>query len=263
MNYLVDSIIKEYVKDFGYKTLCEIGSCQGIVADRMLELAQTEISIIDPCQDGNLLKKYEHNERVKVYKGLSLDILPKILNGFDCILIDGDHNWYTVYNELRIIKERKLLNKGGTIFLHDVGWPYGRRDMYYFPESIPAEFRKPYANRGIVQGQSELSDTGGINVFGNNALFEYGSKNGVLTAIEDHIKEHEGRYEFCNYIDDNGLGVLREKSRLKTSLWIKWRFIIKIHNIMTNVKLNVRKISPTFYSWLKIRLKSMLRENDS
>ena len=37
--------------------------------------------------------------------GLSLDVLPK-LGPFDFVLIDGDHNWHTVLNELRLL-ERK------------------------------------------------------------------------------------------------------------------------------------------------------------
>jgi hypothetical protein len=28
------------------------------------------------------------------------------------------------------------------IFFHDVGRPYGRRDMYYQPETVPPEFRQ-------------------------------------------------------------------------------------------------------------------------
>ena len=34
-------------------------------------------------------------------------------------------------------------------FLHDVGWPYGRRDLYYAPERIPEEFRQPWAQKGL------------------------------------------------------------------------------------------------------------------
>ncbi|MEI0736392.1 hypothetical protein VQ056_06415 [Paenibacillus sp. JTLBN-2024] len=37
--------------------------------------------------------------------------------------------------------ERMALSAGAfpVVMLHDIDWPAGRRDMYYFPESIPEE----------------------------------------------------------------------------------------------------------------------------
>jgi hypothetical protein len=61
-------------------------------------------------------------------------------------------------------------------FLHDVGWPYGRRDMHYRPELIPPEFVHPYAAKAMVIGQSRLSDAGGCNAEFFNALDEGGSQ---------------------------------------------------------------------------------------
>ena len=46
------------------------------------------------------------------------------------------------------------------LILHDVGWPYGRRDLYYAPEQIPEEFRQPYDRRGMMPGQRELARRG-------------------------------------------------------------------------------------------------------
>ena len=42
------------------------------------------------------------------------------------------------------------------MILHDVAWPYGRRDLYYDPATIPEEFRQPYAQKGIAMGRSTL-----------------------------------------------------------------------------------------------------------
>ena len=30
------------------------------------------------------------------------------------------------------------------LVLHDVGWPYGRRDLYYDPDDIPASTASPW-----------------------------------------------------------------------------------------------------------------------
>ena len=59
---------------------------------------------------------------------MSLDELPR-LEKMDAVIIDGDHNWYSVYNELKLLARQ--VEKGGPFplsFVHDVGWPYGRRD---------------------------------------------------------------------------------------------------------------------------------------
>ncbi len=160
--------------------------------------------------------------------------------------IDGDHNWYTVYNELKTIEEKKLIRKGGTIFLHDVSWPYGRRDMYYNPQTIPSEFIHPYARKGILKGQSELSDSSeSQNEKYNNALHEGGSKNGVLTAVEDFLENYKDQYSFY-YIDEQfGLGVLLKSNNPLSNIEF-----IKLYARSISKKI-VRKYFPFVYHLLK------------
>jgi len=188
MKYWARRVVKPFCEDFGYQTVCEIGASFGGATDIVLEAKGVHLDVIDPCLDTDLCAKYSHEKRLTLHKGLSLDVLPKLSGKFDCILIDGDHNWYTVFNELKAIDDGRLLKSGGTIFFHDVGWPYGRRDMYYQPETVPKEFRQPHAAKGIIYGRSELSSTGGENKEFYNAEKEGGTKNGVLTAIEDFFK---------------------------------------------------------------------------
>lgn len=127
---------------------------------------------------------------------------------FDCFLIDGDHNWYTVFKELKVIAERDLLAPGGAIFLHDVRWPYARRDMYYDPATIPNEYIHAHAKQGIVKGRSELSNDSGHLQGLNNAQHEGGPRNGVLTAVEDFLEETPKRFSFIVSPVEYGLGVL-------------------------------------------------------
>ena len=176
MQAFFDKIIKPHVIKNKYTSICEIGASVGNSSDSLLKINSVRLSIIDPCIDSDLCGKYENNNRVRVYNGLSLEMLPKVLQQFDSFLIDGDHNWYTVYNELKTIHERSLLKKGGTIFFHDVCWPYGRRDMYYLPESIPKEFRHPYAKQGIEHGKTTLSKTAPDYKRINNAIYEGGGR---------------------------------------------------------------------------------------
>ena len=81
------------------------------------------------------------------------------------------------------------------LILHDVCWPYGRRDLYYVPERIPAEFRQPYRWAGMRPGQSELVGNAGMNRDMANAEHEGGPRNGVMTAVDDFVAEHPARAE--------------------------------------------------------------------
>jgi hypothetical protein len=200
-----------------WKAICEIGARSGTSTDHLLKLPLETYTIVDPCIDEDLGAKYAADSRVHVVKSNSLDALAPDgrigpASQFDCILIDGDHNWYTVFNELRLIHERGLLRPAGFIFLHDVDWPYGRRDLYYQPGTIPEEFRHPFAQKGIVRGQSPLADVGGLNSHLMNALQEGGPKNGVLTAIEDFIAQHPNEYRFFKIRYQWGVGVLELRS---------------------------------------------------
>ena len=46
-------------------------------------------------------------------------------------LIDGDHNYWTVLEELRAIGERAPGAELPLLLFHDVCWPHGRRDDYF------------------------------------------------------------------------------------------------------------------------------------
>jgi cephalosporin hydroxylase len=109
--------------------------------------------------------------------------------GFD----PDDHNWYTVVNELRLLAAGA--HRHGTrlpvLILHDVLWPYGRRDLYYAPETIPDEFRQPYGHGGINPGNTRLHPSKGLNLTMWNATEEGGPRNGVMTALEDFVAEYD------------------------------------------------------------------------
>ncbi len=75
--------------------------------------------------------------------------------------------------------------------MHDVGWPYGRRDLYYAPDQIPEEFRQPYRRAGMRPGPRSCSSTGGINPTMCNAELEGGPRNGVMTALDDFLAEYD------------------------------------------------------------------------
>lgn len=216
MQQFVRHFIIPLARKQGWTSFCEIGASTGLSTDQLLKLPNISYTIIDPCFDADLALKYTSDGRVKVKKSNSLDALPGLTGPYDCILIDGDHNWYTVVNELRLIQQRDLLRLGGMIFFHDVGWPYARRDMYYQPETIPSEYRQEYESKGIVRGRSQLADHEGYNRGISNAVREGGPRNGVLTAIEDFIKEHPSEYHFCRVRLQWGLGILQYRGKRRS-----------------------------------------------
>ena len=152
----------------GVRRLVEIGALRGENTELMLDRLgpDVELHVIDPVPD---FDPAEHERRFAgqyvFHRDLSLNVLGG-LPPMDAALVDGDHNWYTVYNELRLLRE--VAQGAGAplpvLILHDVGWPYGRRDLYYAPETIPEEFRQPYRRAGMRPAHKRLMPYGaGLN----------------------------------------------------------------------------------------------------
>jgi hypothetical protein len=149
------------------------------------------------------------------HRQLSLDALPDV-GPVDVALIDGDHNWYTVNHELKLL-QRTSQSAGRPTPLaicHDVCWPYGRRDLYYDPETIPAEYRHPWQRAGIVPGRSSLQADRGLNPDLANATDEGGPRNGVMTAIEDFVESANEPLEVAVLPVLHGLALISPRSRL-------------------------------------------------
>ncbi|MCU0267077.1 MAG: class I SAM-dependent methyltransferase [Acidimicrobiales bacterium] len=173
-------------------TVLEIGSQHGETTQQVLAALPTaELHVIDPAPGFDVEAwQTRHGERFVFHRALSLDVLPS-LPPVDLALVDGDHNWFTVSNELDVLR-RTAASAGRplpVLVLHDVCWPYGRRDGYYAPETVPAEHRQPFAYQGMVPGRSELVADGGTNGWIANAAHEGGPRNGVRTALEDFLAD--------------------------------------------------------------------------
>lgn len=202
------------------RVVVEIGADSGINTKRILEFCQATAArchIIDPTGIRNQAECAELLAQCGVlHERRSLEVLAE-LGDADVYLIDGDHNWYTVYNELRTILDsaRAAGRKALPVMLfHDVLWPYGRRDLYYCLQDVPAEFRQPSQVAGLLLGQSRAVPDFGINADLEHALDEGGPRNGVLTAIEDFVAENDGLYELLLMPGFHGLGLLLPRSGL-------------------------------------------------
>jgi hypothetical protein len=105
----------------------------------------------------------------------------------DAIVIDGDHNYYTVSRELALIGERAPGPELPLLLFHDVRWPHGRRDDYFDSEQIPEDERHEVGGpgTGLYPGDPGIRPDG--LPYPRSAAREGGPRNGVLTAIEDFI----------------------------------------------------------------------------
>lgn len=197
------------------ETMVEVGAENGRHTGQLLPYARARgahLHVIDPASSfhaSNYRRRWAGCSTL--HERLSHDALPAI-DAPDVVFLDGDHNWYTVYEELRILD--RISADWPLTFLHDLEWPYGRRDMYYAPERIPAEHRHPYAQSGIVRGSSELSPTG-INEALLNAAHEGGPRNGVRTAVEDFLDETQRDLMLFVVSGNNGLGIVIDRGRLR------------------------------------------------
>jgi hypothetical protein len=208
------SIIEPVCTAADVHTVTEIGIGQGYMTRLLCAYVKNvggHVHAIDPePETDTIVLCAEGGDALTVHPLPSLDVLPTIRS--DLVLIDGDHNWHTVINELRTVGRWSPFP---IVLLHDTGWPYGRRDMYYRREAIPPEYAHPTARCGMIPGYTTLVPGEGLNVDLANAIEEGGERNGVLTAIEDFLKEQEGVWLWQCLPGLHGLGMLIPRTLLE------------------------------------------------
>ena len=207
-----------YLKILGItkvKNICEIGSEFGGNTEILLDYVEKndgKLTCIDPNPDEKF-RNLAYLGKINFIESMSLSSINSV-DDIDAWFIDGDHNWYTVFNELVMIgKKFRENSKELLIFVHDVDWPSGYRDMYYNPESIPKEFLHEHSwDLGTVPDNPNLIEGG----FRGNGAFAWayvlgGEKNGVRSAINDFLIEEKGKIEFMSIPGVFGMGVLFSK----------------------------------------------------
>lgn len=211
-----EAVIKPLLSVAKPKTLVEVGAEEGGHTQQLAKWAserRATLHVIDPVPrfDVEVFER-TYPARFVMHQALSLEALPGI-QAPDVVLLDGDHNWYTVIEELRIIG--RSAKHWPVTLVHDVEWPYGRRDMYYSPDNVPAEHRQPFERSGMRPRVSRLS-ADGFNPGYANAVHEGGPRNGVLTAVEDFMDESPHDLHLFCVRGPAGLGLLVDAKTLKT-----------------------------------------------
>lgn len=170
------------------KSIAEVGAYAGDLTRVLVAWAAgagARVQAIDPAPKPGLEQLAEAHPELELIRRTSLEALPEIPLP-DAIVIDGDHNYHTVSEELRIIGERASEQSLPLLLIHDVRWPHGRRDDYFDPSQIPADARHPLADgEGLFPGDPGTRP-GGLP-YPRSAAHEGGPRNGVLTAVEDFV----------------------------------------------------------------------------
>ncbi len=173
----------------GVQSVLEVGAYKGEFTRLLLRWSEqgsgARILAIDPAPQPELEQLCTDNPSLGVIRQPSLQALAELDQLPDAVILDGDHNYYTLTQELSLIDQRERAGERfPLVLLHDVCWPHGRRDDYFDPESIPAEHRQPVVPEGKVYPGIEGIHRGGLP-YHFPAAREGGPRNGILTAAED------------------------------------------------------------------------------
>lgn len=208
----LSEIILPCLEIAGARSVVEVGAEEGAFTRQLVGWAEEHdgtVYCVEPAPTPVLREMCEASHAVVLVEQLSPRALEE-LDRADVYVVDGDHNHYTVSRELAAI-EAKSAGEGldALVVLQDIGWPWGRRDLYYAPDSLPGDAVHPYTyDQGVTIDSPGVSD-GGFRGEGEFALAleEGGPANGVLTAVENFLERRE-ELVLARIASVFGLGVL-------------------------------------------------------
>jgi hypothetical protein len=170
-------------------TVVEVGVESGQVSSVYADLGATSVYCVEPHPGDELREFLEADPRLNLVEGLSPQVLGEMPVA-DLYVLDGDHNYAVVREELRWIMENA---PDAVVALHDVLWPSGRRDLYYQPTPLAPEDRNPATDDGPTVWHDDVTPAGFVGDGAYTVATEAGGeRNGVLTAIEDALAETDG-----------------------------------------------------------------------
>jgi hypothetical protein len=240
MSKLWDSIVLPLLEARSPKTVIEIGANEGNQTRLIASWASGHGALLHVVDPKPAFEPDAYERRwaghLVAHRTTSLSALPAI-GSAEMVLLDGDHNWYTVLGELREID--RLNPDWPLVVLDDVGWPYGRRDMYYDPDVVPAEHRQPFRNGKVTRFRSgnrrlrriRFAPRGDEVSSGFlSARHEGGPRNGVLTAVEDFLAATGRDLLLLAHPGTAGLAIIVSADALRDSAPLR-QAVASIHDV--------------------------------
>jgi hypothetical protein len=176
------------------RSVLEIGAFEGDLTADLLDWAEgagATVAGMDPLPPDRLRELSARRPELDLIEETSHDYLASVDSLPDAVVIDGDHNYFTLSRELELIDGIAPGPSMPLLLFHDVLWPHARRDTYYAPERIPEEHRPPIGKDvGLAPGNPGVAEMGLPFIWA--ALEEGGPGNGTMTAIEDFMATRSG-----------------------------------------------------------------------
>jgi len=209
---MYSNIINDLIKIIYPTAIVEVGAERGLTSEFLKTLAceiNADFYSVDPCYESSYVLGNFHVLAEKSSAFLARNITSNF------VLLDGDHNYQTVTEELVGFSDRSDKEHPHCFILHDIGWPWARRDIWYDKEAA-SDFVE---NVGVCLEEPELvRDRGLQSGYAYCTRKTYGGeRNGVLTAVEDFV-ETRPEFEFMKIPGPFGLGILLRNKGKNTEL---------------------------------------------
>ncbi len=224
-------LINPLIKSLNPNSVCEIGSDKGFTTEVLSDLCReynAVLHVVDPTLNENAVDGI--GDHVIAHCKTSFEYL-EMAELSDIYFIDGDHNYFTVSGELEAINRSLSKDRPVCLFLHDVGWPFGNRDMYYNLANIPDPFEN-ISDVYLSPVSKKIADMG-LPYDLRVAKKEGGEKNGILPAIDDFLKKESG-WSFCWIPVIYGMGIL----------WNRDQFNVELRKVFDETENWFKKITP-------------------
>jgi hypothetical protein len=179
---------------------------------RLIDHTSAIVHAIEPAPGFDQASLSPDQARLLLYEDRSLSAL-SALPPVDVAILDGDPNWYTVTNELRLLAGVDGSDTPPVIMVHHIGWPFGRRDGYYDPDAIPQAHRSAHAALGLVPGHAAPS-ADGLALVPFVGLHEHRAHVGVRTAVDDFLAQQPDTWRLVELPGLHGVAILAPRSRL-------------------------------------------------
>ena len=218
MHRLFASVVAPLIEAARPRAIAEVGAGAGRLTRRVLEspgAAEAVVHAIDPASTLDPDLRAAEAERLVVHPERA-DLALGAIGAVDLALLDGDPNWHSVHSELRALARaaRRAGREAPLIAVHNVHWPFGRRDGYYDPAAIPSSRRREHTDLGLVPGCREPSEEG-LRLVPWSAVREFEPRSGVLTAVEDFVAASDLRWRVVEVAGFHGVAVLAEARLLE------------------------------------------------
>lgn len=135
-------LVKKYLTDFSEPTVLEVGLDRGVTTIPVVNFMSRyhkkflffgiDVLVQETLKITLSNLDFGKDHVVRLCQGNSIEVMPALVKDkvkFDVVLLDGDHNYYTVANELSHLNE--LTHERSLVLIDDYHGRWGEKDLWY------------------------------------------------------------------------------------------------------------------------------------